>query len=80
MELTYDELALLIKNRAGVTVPAETVAEPGIGFDELGVDSLGVLGIVAELENRYGLKLGSDLPGTPQELLDAVNSPAVKGV
>ncbi|MER5641671.1 acyl carrier protein [Kitasatospora sp. NPDC002227] len=80
MDLTYDQLAQLIHAKAGVTVDPERIGEPGIGFDELGVDSLGVLGLIAELENRFGLQLGSELPRTPAELLDNVNAAAMKGV
>jgi acyl carrier protein len=45
----------------GVTVEAETISgQPELTFADLGVESLGVLGVVAALENRYGIRLGAD--------------------
>ncbi len=53
--ITLEELAELMRKSAGVTVPpAELQQRSDTGFDALGVDSLGLLGIVGELENRYG--------------------------
>jgi minimal PKS acyl carrier protein len=58
---THDELAAMIKECAGVTVdPAALSRRPDLTFEELGVDSLGVLGVVAALENRYGIRLAGD--------------------
>lgn len=59
--LSYEELAAVIKECAGVTVDASIISRrPDLSFADLGVESLGVLGIVAALENRYGIRLGSD--------------------
>lgn len=59
--LSYEELAMVIKECAGVTVDAEIISRrPDLTFADLGVESLGVLGIVAALENRYGVRLGAD--------------------
>lgn len=58
---TYAELAAMIRQCAGVTVAPETMsAQPELTFAELGVESLGVLGVVAAVENRYGVRLGAD--------------------
>lgn len=79
-QLTYDELATLMKNGAGVTVdPQEMKSRPGAGFDEFGLDSLGLLGIVAALENRYSRPLPADADRckTPGEFLDLVNNTLV---
>ncbi|GAA4878743.1 acyl carrier protein [Kitasatospora sp. NPDC048365] len=75
-EITHDDLATLIKTRAGVTVTPEELADPGCMFLDLGVDSLGVLGVLADLENRYGVSIdSSDLLGRPvAEFLQTVNS------
>lgn len=52
--LTLEELAALMK-KAGITVdPTELASRPHSAFDEYGLDSLGLLGIVGELENRRG--------------------------
>lgn len=73
--LSYPELAALLQARAGVTVPPDDLEKPGAQFDEFGVDSLGLLGVVGELENRHGLKVtsGAESAKTPAEFLELVN-------
>lgn len=74
--LTMEELAALMKKGAGVTVdPAAMAGRPDAGFDEWGLDSLGLLGIVGELETRHGRPLPPDADRckTPGEFLDLVN-------
>ncbi|MFI8434616.1 acyl carrier protein [Streptomyces sp. NPDC079020] len=81
-QLTYEELATLMKNGAGVSVdPLEMESRPASAFDEFGLDSLGLLGIVAALENRYGVPLPADADKckSPREFLDLVNSSLVTG-
>ena len=76
-EVTFDELAGLIKRGAGVTVdPRQLEREADTPFGALGLDSLGLLGIVGELENQYGKSLPPDSERcrTPREFLDIVNS------
>ena len=77
--LTFDELASLIKTRAGVTI--DIGAGPLTTFQELGVDSLGLLGIMGELDNRFGTPVapGAEMSKTPQEFLDAVNASVTAG-
>ena len=79
--LTYDELASLLKKLAGVTVDPAALANPGATFDEFGVDSLGLLGVVGELQNRYGTPIAEDaeMSKTPQQFLDAVNASVKAG-
>ncbi|MFF2043538.1 acyl carrier protein [Kitasatospora sp. NPDC058170] len=74
--LSYPELAALIQARAGVVIDPLDLERPGSDFDEFGVDSLGLLGVVGELENRHGLKVtnGAESAKTPAEFLDLVNS------
>lgn len=75
--LTMDELAALMKKGAGVTVDARDMeSRPDSAFDEWGLDSLGLLGIVGELENRSGRPLPpeADRCKSPREFLDLVNS------
>ncbi|AWI27553.1 acyl carrier protein [Streptomyces tirandamycinicus] len=81
-KLTIEELAALMKKGAGVTVdPAEMGGRPEARFDEYGLDSLGLLGIVGELENRYGRALPQDADRckTPREFLDLVNNSLMAG-
>ncbi|WP_418955277.1 acyl carrier protein [Streptomyces tritici] len=75
-EVTYDELATLMKQAAGVTVdPRELEESAQTPFSVLGIDSLGLLGIVGELENRSGRSLPNDAERckTPAEFLALVN-------
>lgn len=71
------ELAVLISRCAGVPLDAQGLAaRSSATFDELGVDSLGLMGILAALENRYGVSLGEDANAceTTQELKSLVNT------
>lgn len=80
--LTYHELAALMKKGAGVSVdPMEMENRPASGFDEFGLDSLGLLGIVGVLENRHGQALPADADRckTPREFLDLVNTTLMTG-
>ncbi|MEU9861233.1 phosphopantetheine-binding protein [Streptomyces sp. NPDC047971] len=81
--LTFDELASLMKQAAGVTVaPKDLEKAPDAPFSTLGLDSLGLLGIVGELENRYGVSLPTDAERckTPAEFVGLVNSTLKTGV
>ncbi|MDX3247356.1 MULTISPECIES: acyl carrier protein [unclassified Streptomyces] len=79
--ITVEELAELMKKSAGVTVAPEELRQNDTGFDRLGVDSLGLLGIVGELENRYGTPMPPDAERskTPRQFLDLVNSALLAG-
>ncbi|MEW1860114.1 acyl carrier protein [Streptomyces sp. NBC_00669] len=75
--VTFDELSDLMKNRAGLSVdPSAMASSPATTFEEFNLDSLGLLGIVAELEKRYSRKIGDDAETckTPHEFLASVNS------
>jgi minimal PKS acyl carrier protein len=76
-ELDYQELALLMKKSAGLTVdPDELENRPDASFSDFGLDSLGLLGIVGELENRRGRALPPDADKckSPGEFLEMVNT------
>ncbi|MFE9606342.1 acyl carrier protein [Streptomyces hokutonensis] len=82
MNITVDELSELMKKAAGVTVSPEDLEQRyDSGFDALGVDSLGLLGIVGELENRHGVPMPVDAERckTPRQFLDLVNSALTTG-
>ncbi|MEU8434826.1 acyl carrier protein [Streptomyces sp. NPDC029216] len=79
--LTMEELATLMKG-AGITVdPAEMASRPDSRFDDYGLDSLGLLGIVGELENRRGRPLPTDADRckSPHEFVDLVNNSLMTG-
>ena len=82
-EMTFDELAALMKKAAGITVdPQELEQGSDSPFDSFGLDSLGLLGIVGELENRHGVALPPDAERskTPADFLGLVNSTLTTGV
>jgi len=75
--VTFEELAALMKGRAGLSVdPGHMASSPAVTFEELNLDSLGLLGIVAELENRYGARIGEEAETckTPHAFLTNVNA------
>ncbi len=80
--VTYEELASLMKGRAGLAVtPAELESRQDALFEEFHLDSLGLLGIVSELENRYGQPIGNEAETckTPNAFLDLVNAQLNQG-
>ncbi|AYC39838.1 acyl carrier protein [Streptomyces griseorubiginosus] len=80
--ITVEELAGLMKKAAGITVAPEDLQQlSDSGFDSFGLDSLGLLGIVGELENRYGTPMPPDAEKckTPRQFLDLVNSALLAG-
>jgi minimal PKS acyl carrier protein len=80
--ITVEELAEPMKKSAGITVASDDLQRQyDIGFDALGIDSLGLLGIVGELENRYGTPMPPDAERskTPRQFLDQVNSALLAG-
>jgi len=80
--ITVEELAELMKKAAGVTVAPEALKQGyDTVFDAFSVDSLGLLGIVGELENRYGTPMPPDAERckTPRQFLELVNSALLAG-
>lgn len=80
--ITVQELAELMKQAAGVTVsPEELQRSHNSGFDTFGIDSLALLGIVGELENRYNKPMPQDAERskTPRQFLDQVNGALMAG-
>ncbi|AJE41296.1 MULTISPECIES: acyl carrier protein [Streptomyces] len=80
--ITVEELSELMKKAAGVTVaPQELEERRDSGFDAFGIDSLGLLGIVGELENRHNAQMPPDAERckTPRQFLDLVNSTLMAG-
>ncbi|TKA06642.1 acyl carrier protein [Actinacidiphila oryziradicis] len=76
-ELTYADVASLMKSCAGLTAdPLLLESRPDTPFADFGLDSLGLLGMVAELEHRYGMPIIGDAEGarTPADFVDRVNS------
>ncbi|MGX4691343.1 acyl carrier protein [Streptomyces sp. JNUCC 63] len=80
--ITVEDLSELMKKTAGIAVSPQELAErPDIAFEELGIDSLGLLGIVGELENRHGMPMPPDAERckTPRKFLGLINSTLLAG-
>ena len=81
-QLTLNELAALMKSAAGLTVdPKELANRQDATFADFGLDSLGLLGIVGELENRHGRALPTDAERckSPRAFLNLVNGALTTG-
>lgn len=69
--ISATDLAEVINRCAGVAVTGEQISCSGLSFNELGVDSLGVMGVVAELQRNHGMSREVDIAPdqSPRELL-----------
>lgn len=69
--LSPTELAALISRCTGVPVTDEQVTDARRSFADLGVDSLGLMGVLAELQRNHGMSREVDMQPdqSPQELL-----------
>ncbi|MFE5857650.1 acyl carrier protein [Streptomyces sp. NPDC056500] len=79
--LTPQELADLMRKNAGIAVEPDHLADNlDSRFDAYGLDSLGLLGIVAALENHRGASMPADAEkcATPREFLALVNNTLTK--
>ncbi|ACU70014.1 acyl carrier protein [Catenulispora acidiphila DSM 44928] len=80
VELTSNDLATLLKQKAGVTIDPIDLDRPGATFEDFGVDSLGLLAVVGELENRHGLSMtAAESAKSSAEFLNTVNLSLKKG-
>ncbi|WP_158848667.1 acyl carrier protein [Saccharothrix deserti] len=70
-QLSPNDLAALISRCTGVTVTGEQVTDAGRSFADLGVDSLGLMGVLAELQRNHGMSRSVDMQPnqSPRELL-----------
>jgi minimal PKS acyl carrier protein len=78
-EITATELAELLEGCAGVpSDPADLIG--GVTFADLGVDSLGIIGIIAEVERRYGVAIPEEAEKIlrPVDFLNFINMQLVK--
>jgi aromatase len=59
---TRAQLSEIVKTVAGVQIDAAQVEQdPSVTFEELGVDSLGLLGVLAAIERQYGFRIHADI-------------------
>ena len=73
--ITFDEFRDMISRCTGVSVTVPDLTDdPQVPFEKLGMDSLGVLGVVTELENRLGISLDeAAATAVPADLLRIVH-------
>ena len=75
MTLTLAELGEIVRASTGVNIDvSEVERRPEVTFEELDVDSLGLLSVIASLEKQYGVELGIDVEAceTFGDLIDTV--------
>jgi len=59
---TRGELSEMVKTVAGVEIDAEQIEQdPHVTFEDMGVDSLGLLGVFAVVEQRYRIQIHADI-------------------
>lgn len=70
------ELAGLISRCTGVTLTDRQLADPTKTFSDLGIDSLGLMGVLAELKRSHGVHRDVEMntEQTPRELLAVLES------
>ncbi|MDI2128993.1 acyl carrier protein [Yinghuangia seranimata] len=79
----HAELARLMKETAGISAdPMEMESRPDATFADFGLDSLGLMAVVAEIEHGYSVPLGPDAERckSPHEFVALVNSQLTSGV
>jgi len=59
---TRPELSEMVKTVAGVEIDVEQVQQnPAMTLEDLGVDSLGLLGVFSTIERQYGIQIHADI-------------------
>lgn len=79
--LSLDALGEVVRSKTGVDVDTAAIAVRPATISELGIDSLGWLGVISELENRFEITLDSSaesITGLP-ELVVMVNGTIADG-
>jgi acyl carrier protein len=74
VQITAQDLAALLDAGAGLKIPI-TDLTPETQFASLGIDSLALLGLTAEIERRHQVRLSTEVGGTTSiaEFLRSVN-------
>jgi minimal PKS acyl carrier protein len=72
--LTTEDLAELFNSGAGLTIPADRL-NPDTCFADLGVDSLAMLGVLAEIQRRHQISMPAEADATTSvsEFLNTIN-------
>ncbi|GII23473.1 acyl carrier protein [Planosporangium mesophilum] len=78
VQITAQDLAVLLDAGAGLKIPV-TDLTPDAQLASLGIDSLALLGLTAEIERRYQVKLSTETGGSMAvaDFLSSVNTQLV---
>ena len=71
-EFTYDDLKSILTGRVGME-PDDVPDDPGTTFEAVGLDSLAMVEIQLEVEQRYGFEVTDEDAATIKTFADAVN-------
>jgi acyl carrier protein len=74
VQITAHDLAALLDAGAGLKIPVADLT-PDTRFASLGIDSLAILGLTAEIERRHHVKLSTEVESSTSvaEFLRSVN-------
>lgn len=71
--LAYEEFLSIIQRCTGVTAEVLRVDDPTVTIEDMGVDSLGLMNVVTEVENHYDIRLETDGVQCFPEILTLIN-------
>jgi aromatase len=71
--LNYDEFVTIVQRCTGVTADVLRVDDPTVTIEDMGVDSLGLLNVLTEVENQYDIRLDAEGVTCFPEILTLIN-------
>jgi aromatase len=71
--LSYPEFLNIVERCTGVPADVLNADDPAVTLEELGVDSLALLNVITEVENRYDIRLDADGVTRLPEILSLIN-------
>lgn len=71
--LSYPEFLNIVERCTGVPSHVLNADDPAVTLEELGVDSLALINVITEVENRYDIRLDADGVTRLPEILSLIN-------
>jgi acyl carrier protein len=71
-QFTVDDLKAILVDRVGMN-EGDVPSDPSTSFEDAGLDSLAILEIQLEVQQRYGFEISEDEAGSVKTLQDAVD-------
>jgi len=71
--LSYPEFLSIVERCTGVPSHVLNADDPAVTLEDLGVDSLALLNVITEVENRYDIRLEADGVTRLPEILSLIN-------